>query len=85
MDQDKVYLDPDRQPAADARWFVLKLFTRDESNPLRDRVMKAGHLEQRISPFRSEDGRQAQLPDYDIRPSLEVVRPGPIIEIWKLQ
>ncbi len=84
MDQDKLYLDPDGQPGTEPRWFVLKLFTRDDTSPLRERIRKSGRLAYRVSPFRSEDGRHAQLPDYDIKPSLDVTRPGPIIEIWKL-
>lgn len=88
MDQDKRYLtptarlggpggaDPDRPS-----YFVLKRFTRDETSPLRDELRRHGRLIHAVSPFVG-DGFEAQLPDFDVRPSTTVARPGPIVEIW---
>jgi 4-amino-4-deoxy-L-arabinose transferase-like glycosyltransferase len=94
LDEDKIFYDPTGllQPGAlDAlradglEYVVLKRFTVEEPDPLRDRVASAGHLAFRVSPFRRPlPHGPAQMPDYDIRPSLAVERPGPIVEVWRL-
>jgi hypothetical protein len=94
LDEDKIFRDPaeliapgglDRLRRDEVSIVVLKRFVVPEADPLRDRVRAEGRLLFRASPFRDGEEGVAQLPDYDIRPSLDVVRPGPIIEIWELR
>lgn len=94
MDEDKIYVDPvdltrlgglDALRADGLRVVVLKRFTATESSPLRDRLMATSRPVYTASPFRTDGADEpAQLPDYDIRPTLRMVRPGPVIEIWTL-
>ena len=94
QDQDKRYVSPEEllaslgeeaAPSSTSRvaYIVLKRFSRDVPNPLGERLGSTATLVQTISPFVDDQGIEAQLPDYDIKPSLHVARPGPIVEIWK--
>jgi hypothetical protein len=96
MDQEKIYVDPDllahdgpllalRQRGV--QYVVLKQFSLRDTDPLRVALAAQARLVFSISPFNSRSGRDsvAQLPDYDIRPGLDVDRPGPLVEIWELR
>lgn len=96
LDQDKIFQDPDvlvrdqdlgQLRQAGVRYVVLKQFSPLESDPLRPLLAAQGRLVFRISPFNDRAGADsaAQLPDYDVRPSLDVDRAGPIVEVWELR
>lgn len=94
MGQERRYLDPTDSGGeatlaalrqAGVRVLVLKRFTPGEADPLRDAAARSGHLAYTVSPFvEGVTSGDAQLPDYDIRPSWVVDRPGPIIEVWRI-
>lgn len=93
LDEDKRYMSVAQMSTREGRdalrargpaYIVLKRFARRESNPLRDALAGHATLVHTVSPFASDAGELAQLPDYDIPPTRDVERPGPIIEIWRL-
>jgi 4-amino-4-deoxy-L-arabinose transferase-like glycosyltransferase len=94
LDEDKIYYDP----ADLARPGILEALARDgleivvlkrvgaDADPLRDRLAAVGQLVHRVSPFREDAATgEPQLPDQDVRPALDVARPGPIVEIWRVR
>lgn len=94
LDEDKRYVEPSRlanvQELAALRaqgleYVVLKQVSTLESNALRDTVSRAATLVYSDEPFGADGGTEAQLPDYDIPPSRDVERPGPILEVWRLR
>ena len=96
LDQDKIFEDSDallRDPGlsrlrqAGMRYVVLKQFSRRDADPLRGALETQARLVFRISPFNAHAGADAvaQLPDYEVRASLEVDRPVPIVEVWELR
>lgn len=94
LDEDKRYVSATDLSSGSARarlreqglqYVLIKRFTRAEPNALRDAVAASATLVHTVSPFASSSGEQAQLPDYDIAPTNEVVRPGPVIEVWSLR
>jgi hypothetical protein len=93
LDEDKRYVSVadlstragrDALGALSPAYVVLKRFARHEPNALRDALAADASLVYTVSPFVSNAGELAQLPDYDIPPTRDVERPGPIIEIWRL-
>jgi hypothetical protein len=94
LDQDKVFLDPAAVAGPQGRallrghgveYVVLDFLETPESTPLRRRIRSFSTLALRVSPFRvATEGGRAQLPERDVRPSLAVRHPGPVIEVWRL-
>jgi hypothetical protein len=95
MDEDKIYIPPEafsrgvsestqRSPCVD--YIVLKSEAPRGVNPLSPVVAGYSRLVHTEDPFaastRSGDGF---LPDFDVKPSLGVARPGPVIEIWQVR
>jgi hypothetical protein len=94
LDKDKAYLDPAdvfgpnglsvlrRNGVA---YVVIKERLPHDADARRAALKAGAALVYRASPFADgvTDG-EAQLPDYDVRPSLDVTRPGPAIEVWRL-
>jgi hypothetical protein len=95
MDEDKFYFDPDdlaRPGRLEAlirdglRFVVLKRFAVPEDSLFRRRLEISARLVHVEWPF--SEGvivGTAQLPDYDIRPSFDVARPGPVVEVWSVE
>jgi hypothetical protein len=96
LDKDKAYLNPDDVFGPDGfallrrngvSYVVIKEAHPDEAKAMRAALKAGATLVYRASPFAAgvkETEADAQLPDYDVRPSLDVVRPGPTIEVWRL-
>lgn len=94
LDRDKRFVAPEAVLAAPGisalraagiSYVVLKRTSAAEADPLRERLARDATMVYRAWPFTDEDSRSAaQLPDHDIRPTLEVRQPGPIIEVWRL-
>jgi hypothetical protein len=96
LDQDKRYIDvagrgPDDLVAtlgqACVSVVVLKRFAPGERDPLGEALGRTGERAWSISPFAGaplDGAATAQMPDYDVRPSRATLRPGPIIDIWRL-
>jgi len=93
MDEDKIYLPQDlfrtgegvaQLRRACVAWVVLKSAAPTGPNPLTPFVEASGTLAHRDTPFVGPGLPSAGwLPDGDVTPSLEVARPGPVIEIWR--
>jgi hypothetical protein len=93
LDQDKIYLAPSliaMGAAGEAirrvcvEYVVLKSAAPSGPNRLSAPVAAAGALVHRESPFLGPGlPRDGWLPDYDIAPSRQVTRPGPVIEVWR--
>jgi hypothetical protein len=95
LDKDKAYLNPADVfgPGGFAllrrsgvSHVVIKEAYPHEADAARTALKAGATLVFRASPFAdvTETEADAQLPDYDVRPSLNVVRPGPTIEVWRL-
>lgn len=96
LDKDKAYLDPVDVFGPDGlsvlrrngvSYVVIKEAHPHEAEKERAALKTGGRLVYRASPFAdgvAEGEADAQLPDYDVRPSLDVTRPGPTIEVWRL-
>jgi hypothetical protein len=96
LDKDKAYLDPVDVFGPDGlsvlrrngvSYVVIKEAHPHEAEKERAALKTGATLVYRASPFAdgvAEGEADAQLPDYDVRPSLDVTRPGPTIEVWRL-
>jgi hypothetical protein len=93
MDEDKIYVPPafftgKADAAAVDRpcpeYVILKSAAPSGANPMTARVAAFGTRIHRETPF-VEPGLPADgwLPDTDVTPSFGVVRPGPVIEVWR--
>jgi len=95
MDEDKIYIPPEafsrgvfestqRSPCVD--YIVLKSEAPHGANPLSPVVARYSRLVHKQDPFAvSTDRGDGFLPDFDVKPSLSVERPGPVIEIWQVR
>ena len=93
MDKDKAYLDPDQVFApggfavlrrSGVSHVVIKEAVPHEADAMRTALKAGATMVYRASPFAEGADGEAQLPDYDVRPSLDTTRPGPTIEVWRL-
>jgi hypothetical protein len=95
LDEDKLYVTPaalakdQAAPPASGpcvEYVILKNAAPSGPNALSAPVARLAVLVHRDTPFRESDpGLTADgfLPDFDVPPSLAVLRPGPVIEIWR--
>jgi hypothetical protein len=93
LDEDKIYIPREafsrgvsestqRAPCVD--YIVLKSEAPHGVNPLSPVVAAHSRLVHREDPFAASTGSgDGFLPDFDVKPSLAVERPGPVIEIWQ--
>jgi hypothetical protein len=94
MDEDKIYVPPAAfegtapsvtTPAQCIDFIVLKSAAPRGANPLTSAVASYARLVHREQPFADGAGAmEGFLPDFDVKPSLAVTRPGPVIEIWRV-
>ena len=93
LDEDKIYV-PAAAFANDQttpllwepcfEYVILKSAAPSGPNPLSATVATFGALVHRETPFPgSAVPGDGFLPDFDVPPSLGVVRPGPVIEVWR--
>jgi hypothetical protein len=68
-------------------YVVLRLDRMGESTAVRERLAAGAALVHRESPFARDvaEGSPAFLADYDVKPSLSTARPGPIVEVWRIE
>ena len=95
MDEDKIYIPPQAfsrgvsettQLAPCVDYIVLKSEAPYGANPLSLVVAGYSRLVHKEDPFSTSTGRgDGFLPDFDVKPSLGVTRPGPVIEIWQVR
>jgi hypothetical protein len=95
MDEDKIYIPPQAlsrgafastQLAPCVDYIVLKSDAPHGANPLSSVVAGYSRLVHTEDPFSASTGRgDGFLPDFDVKPSFGVVRPGPVIEIWQVR
>jgi len=95
LDKDKAYIDPAAAFGSDGlrtflenhvSYVVIKEKLPHEADQERRALSAGATLVHRLSPF-ADDATPgfAQLPDYDVTPSLAVTQPGPTIEVWRLR
>jgi hypothetical protein len=94
LDKDKAYLN-DREVFGPGgigtlrrngvSYVVIKETTPGEADAMRTALRTGAEVIYRAAPFaEGVTAADAQLPDNDVRPSLDVWRPGPTIEVWRL-
>ena len=92
MDEDKIYIPPEAfsrpfydptQAATCVDYIVLKSDAPRGANPLSPIVARYATLVHTESPFAADASPdEGFMPDFDVKPSFGVERPGPTIDIW---